>query len=194
MAAMTPCLRHDLMNSAEPGSSGASSQRFMQGYLSSSGSYSSATGGLIHSGICAPACLGLKYGPSRWSPSTGLFSSAMSFSQVSHAASIIGTVDDDSVGKIAVVPCFMCALMATRKASSEPSMKSRPPPPCTCISMPPGTIWQPLASMISASTMWRSLFDTALILLPSMITEPPSSQPSGVRMRPLIICFSIMFG
>ena len=68
-----------------------------------------------------------------------VFSSAMSFSHVWQAASIMGTVDDDSVGKIDVVPCFMCAFIATRNASSVPSIKSRPPPPCTCSSTPPGT-------------------------------------------------------
>ncbi len=35
------------------------------------------------------------------------------------------------------------------------------------------------------------MFETALILLPSVTMEPPSSHPLGVRMRPLTNCFNI---
>ena len=193
MLGRTPCLQQHLINSCEPSSSGASSQRFRHGHFSSRYSYSSFTGALIHSGICAPACLGLKYGPSRCRPSIGLLGSAISFVQVSQAFSIIGTVEEERVGKMLVVPYCMCASTATRKASSSPSIKSRPPPPCTCISMPPGTMSQPFASMISAPSIAKLLLLTSAILPSSTITEPPSSQPWGVRMRPLMICLNIVF-
>ena len=39
----------------------------------------------------------------------------------------------------------------------------------------------------------RDRFDTSIILLPSIITEPPLIQPCGVSILPLSICVNILF-
>ena len=54
---------------------------------------------------------------------------------------VIGTVEEDRVGNMLVVPYFMWVWTAPRKASSVHSIKSRPPTPCAWISTPPGSTY-----------------------------------------------------
>lgn len=75
---------------------------------------------------------------------------------------------------------------AARKASSVHSIKSRPPPPCTWISTPPGTTYIPLTSISSAPITARSQFVTSKILLSLISTEPSFIHPWGVSIRALI--------
>jgi len=185
-----------LPNSKAPGSSGATSQRLMQDVPSSSGMYSSGSGFLMYSGICPPAITLLMYGPSRCSPMIGLSSSPISFSVVATAACIMGSDDAANVGRMAVVPCSLCAAMAVRNASSVPSIKSCPPPPCTCRSMPPGTMYIPSASNTFSSTpSGRSSYSIFHILFPLRNRLPWPIHPFGVRIFPLAmrVILSVLF-
>ena len=112
------------------------------------------------------------------------------FLGVSAAARIIGMVEEDKVGKILVVPCFMCVATAAWKASSVPSIKSRLHLRHV-ISTLRGRV-HTFGVYQGCPTTAKSQFVTSKIF-PSLInTEPSFSQPCGVRIFPLMICVNMI--
>src|SRR5258708_18832962 len=95
------------------------------------------------------------------------------------ASTSAGAVTRDAM--VRVVPWSLWKAAARLAACSSPSVKEAPPPPCTCMSMKPGSAqWPRMLAGCAAACPGESPWPMASMTAPATLIQPGETTPSGV--------------